>query len=63
MKEQGQRDDIDGSSIQDMIQLLQDYEKMCLDKNDFSSADEAKTKIQFLKTQDILLRKEQLANQ
>ena len=36
---------------------------MCLDKNDFSSADEAKNKIQFLKTQEILLRKEQLENQ
>lgn len=30
---------IDNASIHDMIQLLKEYEKMCLDKYDFASAE------------------------
>ena len=33
------KENIDNASIQDMIELLKEYEKMCLDRNDFSSAD------------------------
>ena len=63
MKTELSKDTIDTASIQDMIDLLREYEKMCLDKNDFSSADEAKNKIDFLKTQEFLLRKEKIENQ
>ena len=40
-----QSQNIDNASIQDMIQLLKEYEKMCVDKYDFASAEEAKNKI------------------
>ena len=56
------REQIDNGSIEDMITLLKEYEKVCLDKQDFSSADEAKNKIDFLKTQKLVLRKEELEN-
>ena len=54
------KENIDNASIQDMISLLKEYEKMCLDRQDFSSADEAKNKIDFLKTQELILRKEKI---
>jgi hypothetical protein len=56
------KEQIDNGSIEDMITLLKEYEKVCLDKQDFSSADEAKNKIDFLKTQKLVLRKEELEN-
>lgn len=51
---------MDNASIQDMISLLKEYENMCLNKNDFSSAEEAKNKIDFLKTQELLFKKEKM---
>jgi hypothetical protein len=42
---------VDVSSIAGMITLLREYEQMCLSKQDFSSAHEAKIKVQFLKSQ------------
>lgn len=33
------KEHIDNQSIEDMISLLKEYEKVCLDKQDFSSAD------------------------
>lgn len=52
-----QHNNIDNASIHDMISLLKEYEKMCLDKYDFPSAEEAKNKIEFLKTQELILRR------
>ena len=54
---------MDNESLEDMISLLQEYEKMCLQKQDFSSADEAKNKISFLKTQKLVMHKESLDNE
>ena len=54
---------LDNASLQDMIQLLKEYEKVCLEKQDFSSADEAKNKIDFLKSQQLIIRKQELENQ
>ena len=54
---------LDNASLQDMIELLKEYEKVCLEKQDFSSAEEAKNKIDFLKTQQLIIRKEELENQ
>lgn len=48
---------LDNASLQDMIELLKEYEKVCLEKQDFSSADEAKNKIDFLKSQQLIIRK------
>lgn len=36
---QSNKENIDNESIEGMIKLLQEYEKICLDKQDFSSAD------------------------
>ena len=41
-----------------MIALLREYEKQCQENQDFQSAEEVKNKIDFLKTQEFLLRKE-----
>ena len=57
------KENIGNAEIQDMISLLREYERMCLDKQDFSSADEAKNKIDFLKTQELLFRREKFDNE
>lgn len=60
MQHQSNKENIDQAGIHDMIALLREYEKLCLDKNDFGSADEAKNKIEFLKSQELLLRREKM---
>lgn len=44
-----------------MISLLRQYEQLCISKQDFGLAEEAKNKIMLLKGQSLLMRKEQLS--
>lgn len=44
-----------------MIELLKAYETLCIQREDFSGADSVKNKIEHLKGQQILQRKETIA--
>ena len=54
---QGKDTQDSSESLMEMITLLKEYERQCQENQDFTSAQEVKNKIEFLKTQEFLIRK------
>jgi len=52
---------MNGDEIKEMIDLLKAYETLCIQREDFNGAESVKNKIEQLKGQEIIHRRETIA--
>jgi hypothetical protein len=55
------KENLNHSEVREMLQVLQAYETLCIQREDFSGADSVKNKIEQLKAQEVISRKEDIA--
>ena len=55
------KENMQEEEIREMIELLRAYETLCIQREDFSGAESVKTKIEQLRGQELLHRKETIA--
>lgn len=55
------KENLNGDEIKEMIELLRAYETLCIQKQDFNGADSVKNKIEQLKGEELVHRKETIA--
>jgi hypothetical protein len=55
------KENLNSSEVREMLDLLQAYETLCIQRQDFNGAESVKNKIEQLKAQELNSRKEDIA--